>query len=126
MTVRWPNSTEEFRWSRAGHRWLVVTDGERAMSTEGPQLGGTTVIVQQVEVYPSEFGDAYGGVTPMSETVGKGKATVLRNGRAYSVRWVRRDAADGTRWLYRGRDFPMAPGQIWIVLLDDERRPDLS
>lgn len=126
VTVAWGSSTERFQWSRSDHRWLVTTDGRPALSTEGPQLGGTTVVVQSVDVYASEFGDRYGGVTPMSETVGHGKALVLRNGRAYRVTWSRPKAEKGTTWSYRGHDFPMAPGQVWIVLLDDQRHPDLD
>lgn len=126
VTAAWGSSTEQFRWSPDQHRWLLTSDGAAAMSTEGPQLGGTTVIVQQVNVTSSQFGDAYGGVTPMSETVGHGKALVLRNGRAYRVRWSRPSAEKGTRWTYRGHAFGMAPGQVWVVLLDKDRHPDLT
>ena len=125
VTVTWPSSIERFRWSPKAGRWLLWTDGAKAMSTEGPQLGGTTVIVQLADVYPSVYGDKFGGVTPMTETVGRGKALVLRNGRVYHVDWVRHSAAQGTRWLYRGSDLPMAPGQVWIALLDNDRRPTL-
>jgi Protein of unknown function (DUF3048) N-terminal domain/Protein of unknown function (DUF3048) C-terminal domain len=126
VTVAWPSSTARFVWSKKQQRWLVWSDGSRDMAAEGPQLGGTTVIVQMADVYPSQFGDAYGGVTPMTETVGKGKALVLRDGRAYNVTWQRRSADDGTTWTYRGSDFPMAPGQVWIALLDNDRHPTID
>lgn len=126
VTVTWPYSAMRFQWQAKAQRWLVWADGERAMSTEGPQLGGSTVIVQLVDAYPSGYGDKFGGVTPMSETVGKGKALVFRDGRMYRVRWERPSAGVGTRWLYRGDDLPLAPGQVWIALLDNDRRPDLG
>jgi hypothetical protein len=123
VTVTWPGSTARFRWDPAEARWRLWTDGQPAMGTEGPQLGGTTVIVQLADVYPSEYGDAYGGVTPMTETVGHGRALVLRDGRVYRVKWARRTATEGTTWTYRGSPMPMAPGQIWVALLDNDRRP---
>lgn len=126
VTVTWPYSTMRFQWQAKAKRWLVWADGERAMDTEGPQLGGSTVIVQLVDAYPSGYGDKFGGVTPMSETVGQGKALVFRDGRMYKVRWERPRADAGTRWLYRGDDLPLAPGQVWIALLDNDRRPDLG
>jgi hypothetical protein len=126
VTVAWPSSTARFVWSKKQQRWLVWSDGSRDMAAEGPQLGGSTVIVQMADVYPSQYGDAYGGVTPMTETVGKGNALVLRDGRAYRVTWERRTADDGTTWTYRGSDFPMAPGQVWIALLDNDRHPAID
>jgi hypothetical protein len=123
VTVTWPGSTARFRWDAAEGRWRLWTDGRPAMGTEGTQLGGTTVIVQLADVYPSEYGDAYGGVTPMTETVGHGRALVLRDGRVYRVKWARRTAGEGTTWTYRGSPMPMAPGQIWVALLDNDRRP---
>lgn len=123
VTVAWPGSSARFRWDADEARWRLWMDGQPAMATEGPQLGATTVIVQLVDVYPSEYGDAYGGVTPMTETVGRGRALVLRDGRVYRCRWARKTAEEGTTWTYRGSDMPMSPGQIWVALLDNDRRP---
>jgi hypothetical protein len=123
VTVAWPGSSARFRWDADQSRWRLWADGQPAMATEGPQLGGTTVIVQLADVYPSDYGDAYGGVTPMTETVGRGRALVLRDGRVYRCRWARKTAEDGTTWTYRGAEMPMAPGQIWVALLDNDRRP---
>jgi hypothetical protein len=126
VTVSWPDSTLRFRWNPQKQRYLTWSDGEPAMAAEGPQLGGTTVIVQAVDSYPSGYGDAYGGVTPMSETVGRGPAWVLRDGRVWKVQWVRRSEERGTRWLYRGQDLPLAGGQVWILLMDNDRRPSFG
>ena len=122
MTATWPDATAQFTWSPAQGRWLLTMDGDPEKAVEGPRLGGTTVIVQYCHVYDSGYGDKFGGVTPMTDTVGSGKAVVFRNGRMYRVTWKRPTEADGTHWLYRGHDLPLAPGQVWI-LLENAQRP---
>lgn len=121
VTVRYPSTTVLLRWSPTERRWLVSTDGRAATAAEGGQLGGTTVIVQYVTVRPSTYGDRYGGVTPMSETVGQGSALVLRDGRAYQAAWTRSTKSRGTRYTVGGKDLPLAPGQVWVLLVRKER-----
>ena len=94
------------------------------MATDGSRLGGTTVIVQYVNVYPSGYGDKFGGVTPMSDTVGSGKATILRNGRAYDAHWSRPTKNKGTTWTVGGQPFPLAAGQIWVLLVKKGTKTD--
>ena len=125
FTAFWPGAQARFVWSPEEERWLLTMDGNPAMSTEGPQLGGTTVIVQRVDVYPSQFGDAYGGVTPTTETVGKGEAWMFRDGKVWPITWSRPQADGGTTWKYKGSRVAFDPGQVWILLLDDDRRPQI-
>ena len=125
FTTFWPGAQAKFVWSPKQERWLLSMDGNPAMSTEGPQLGGTTVIVQRVDVYPSQFGDAYGGVTPTTETVGKGEAWMFRDGKVWPVKWSRPSGKDGTTWKYKGSQVAFDPGQVWILLLDNDRRPQI-
>ena len=126
VTVNWLGAQARFKWSNGQHKWLLWMDGSPATSTEGPQLGGSTVIVQSANVYPSEFGDSYGGTTPMSETVGRGKALLLRNGRMWPITWSRPKPEVGTTWRYQGDEIAMDPGQVWIALLDDDRQPQIT
>jgi hypothetical protein len=125
FTSFWPSAQARFVWSAKVDRWLLWMDGDPAMTTEGPQLGGTTVIVQRVDVYPSDLGDAYGGVTPATETVGKGDAWMFRDGRVWPITWSRPSADEGTTWKYKGAEVALDPGQVWILLLDDDRRPQI-
>jgi hypothetical protein len=121
FTAKWPDATAQFTWSRSQQRWLLTMDGDREHALEGPRLGGTTVIVQYCKVYDSGYGDKFGGVTPMTDTVGNGKAVVFRDGRMYRVTWQRHSKDSGTHWLYRGHDLALAPGQIWILLENKDR-----
>lgn len=126
VTAAWPGAQARFKWSESAQRWLLWMDGQAAESTEGPQLGGTTVIIQSVKSYPSSFGDSFGGVTPMTETVGRGKALLLRDGQVWPIKWSRPKAEDGTTWRYRGHQISMAPGQVWVALLDDDNEPRVT
>ncbi|MFR9676054.1 DUF3048 domain-containing protein [Streptomyces sp. TR06-5] len=115
-TVAYPAARFAFDWSASGNRWLVSMDGSPARVTGGTRLGPPTVVVQYVTMRPSRFRDVAGAVTPYIETVGSGRAVVLRDGRAYRVRWKRPSPGAGTRFLLPdGRRMPFARGQVWIV-----------
>ena len=124
--MTWPYSTETFRWNAKAGRWLLTTDGQAAMAAEGGQLGGSTVIVQSVPQRNSRFHSENGGVTPYITTTGKGKAWVFRNGRMWRVDWSRPTADDGTTWTIGGKPFPMDPGQVWILLLQKGKKPQIA
>jgi Protein of unknown function (DUF3048) N-terminal domain/Protein of unknown function (DUF3048) C-terminal domain len=115
-SVKYPSASYTFRWSASAGRWLVWMDGAPALATEGGQLGGRTVIVQYTRIATSRF-EEYGGRPPYAKSTGSGRAVVLRNGRAYTVRWSRPDLDTGTTYtLPDGQRMLFAPGQTWVVL----------
>lgn len=126
VTVNWPGAKADWRWSASDDTWKLWMDGSPATTVEGPQLHSPTVIVQSCEVHPSKYGDAYGGVTPITQTVGQGTALLMRNERAYHIKWSRPTAKDGTTWTYHGHQIPMDPGSVWIMLLDKDRKPSID
>ena len=78
-----------------------------------------------VSITPSEYKDKVGGVTPFSQTVGTGKAYVLRDGQRFVTTWSRATAEDGTTFSFAdGTVMNFDPGQIWIALTDKE--PDFT
>ncbi|TNM28024.1 DUF3048 domain-containing protein [Streptomyces sedi] len=104
-----------FRWDGEADEWAVAMDGQET------ELAAATVVLQRVTVRPSEFGDGGGAVTPYTETVGSGTATVLRDGREWPAEWRRPSARRGTEFeTTDGEPFPLAPGQLWIVLLPEQ------
>lgn len=114
-TVNYGTAEIGVNWSAEEGRWLASFDGEPAMSTGGEQLGGKTVVIQKVDMPPSEFQDPT-GTTPFIETVGKGEATVLRDGEAFDTTWERGGAEDGTTYtLPNGERMPFDPGQTWVI-----------
>ena len=115
-TVSYPAATYTFGWSAKAKRWLVWMDGAPGMATEGGQLGGSTVIIQYTRIALSRF-EEYGGLPPMAESIGSGRAVILRNGRAYTVHWSRPNWNGGTTFtLPGGKRMLFAPGQTWVVL----------
>ncbi|WP_371668088.1 DUF3048 domain-containing protein [Streptomyces sp. NBC_00289] len=116
-TVRYPAARFTFTWSGDRERWTVSMDGTPAVSPGGKRVAPATVVVQYVKVRRSAFHDFLGNNTPYTQTVGTGKATVLRDGRAYDVEWSRRRAVDGTEFTAPdGTPVNFAPGQVWVVL----------
>jgi len=94
-------------------------DGAPGMATEGGQLGGSTVIIQYTRIALSRF-EEYGGLPPMAESIGSGRAVILRNGRAYTVHWSRPNWNGGTTFtLPGGKRMLFAQGQTWVVLAPD-------
>ncbi|MEU7581338.1 DUF3048 domain-containing protein [Streptomyces sp. NPDC041068] len=118
-TVSYASASHSFRWSPRQGRWLASFDGAPARSTSGARLGARTIVIQYVTMRPSRFKDVNGAVTPYIETVGSGKALVLRDGKSYPTRWKRSAPTGGTTFtLADGRPMPFAPGQVWMVYAD--------
>ncbi|MFJ2609041.1 DUF3048 domain-containing protein [Streptomyces sp. NPDC087425] len=117
-TVRYPTSSFTFDWDAERGRWLVSTDATPTMS-DGERVAPATVVVQYVKVRSSRFHDFLGNNTPYTETVGSGAAEVLRDGRAFDVRWKRAKATGGTDFTTRdGKPVNFAEGQVWVVFAE--------
>ncbi|MCT9084573.1 DUF3048 domain-containing protein [Streptomyces fulvoviolaceus] len=118
-TVRYPAASFTFTWSANRARWLVSMDGTPTVTTDGKRVVPATVVVQYVTIRPSAFHDFLGANTPYTETVGSGKAQVLRGGRAYDVNWKREKATDGTSFTTKdGTPVNFAKGQVWVVFAE--------
>ncbi|MFF5476284.1 DUF3048 domain-containing protein [Streptomyces sp. NPDC012935] len=116
QTVRYTLARYTFTWSGSQNRWLVAMDGKAAVASDGKRLGAPTVVMQYVKVRKSDFHDTLGHYTPYTETVGSGKARVLRDGRAYDVTWKRPKATDGTTFTTgAGKPMTFRDGQVWVV-----------
>jgi hypothetical protein len=117
MSVKYPAASYTFRWSRSAGRWLFGMDGAPAMGTEGGQLGAPTVVIQYVKVGTARFLE-WGGPAPYSHSTGSGRAVVLRDGKAWTVRWARPHGRDGTTFTTSsGQRMTFARGQVWVLLV---------
>ena len=123
--MSWPAASYDITWSIEEERWLISNNGIPNMSASGSQHGPTTFVIQLVEIFPSEYGDKFGGVTPYSKTVGTGTGFVLRDGKYFPATWSRPDELSGTTWrALDGSDLPFARGQVWIALT--EKNPQFA
>ncbi|TDD48393.1 DUF3048 domain-containing protein [Saccharopolyspora elongata] len=107
-----------FTWSPGDRRWLVSMDGRPYSAADSGRLGASTVVLQEVPVSASPFRDVVGNVSPFAETVGEGRAVVLRDGLSFEASWSRPTPEVGTAYTApAGEPIPFAPGQVWIVLV---------
>ncbi len=114
--MSYPAASFRFTWSGPGNGWLVTMDGTPAVTTDGGRLAPATVVIQYTTVRTSRFLE-YGKPPPYAESVGSGTALVLRDGRAWTVRWSRPVADGGTSFTTAsGQPMTFARGQVWIVL----------
>lgn len=115
--VHYENASMAFDWAPERHQWNVSMDGEPYTGANGDQLGAPTVVLQKVNVRNSELSDSTGSVSPLAETVGKGTATVLRDGAAFEVNWSRPAPEAATTYTTPdGAPVNFAEGQVWTVL----------
>ena len=121
VVINWPAATYSAEWSEKESRWLLSHNGKLNVADSGVVLGATTLVIQMVKISPSEYGDKFGGVTPLSETIGTGKAYVLRNGELFTTTWNRAFADSVTTFtLPDGSSMNFAPGHLWVALTDRE------
>ncbi len=121
--VDWPNATYEMYWDEESSKFLLNFDGKPNFASEGIQLGSNMMVIQIINIYPSEYGDKFGGVTPKNDVVGTGEAFLLRDGTVTEVKWDRPSADSPTEWtLPDGSEAFFADGQVWFFLTDREPR----
>ncbi|MEU4035073.1 DUF3048 domain-containing protein [Streptomyces collinus] len=115
-TVRYPAARFTFTWSARQGGWQVSMDGTPTVTTGGRRLAPPTVVVQYVKIRSSRYHDVLGNHTPYTETVGSGKAEVLRDGHSFDATWSRPGATDGTTFKAAdGGPMDFADGQVWVV-----------
>jgi hypothetical protein len=128
VTARWPSSRIQLRWNAKKDAWDVWMDGRQARDTEQPGVQrASTVVIQYVKQTDSGYGDKFGGVTPMAHSVGSGKGLLLRDGRTYPITWERPAEEAPTAYLdAAGQPIAMDPGQVWVLLVDRDRKVDIE
>jgi hypothetical protein len=119
--VDWPNAKYEILWNQQESRFVLFFDGDPNLDNLGKQIGAPMMVIQKIKIYPSEFGDKFGGVTPKNDVVGSGIAYLLRNGTVTKVNWSRPTAESPTSWTnVDGSPALFERGQIWFFLTDQE------
>jgi hypothetical protein len=116
-TASFPSARVGATWSAKRKRWLMSMDGRPAMAAEGGRLAASTFVVQFATMQRSRFRDVNGANTPMTKTVGSGKALIFRDGKMYSGSWSRAKVTDPTTYRMAGKTAVFAPGTIWVALL---------
>ena len=115
--VEFPNSRYEVIWDSFNKCWNLAQNGNTEVTTIGKKVCIDNVIIQVVEIQPSIYGDKFGGITPLSRTVGSGAAFLLRDGKYVNIGWQRNDPTQFTDWLEKdGQEVKIKAGKTWIFL----------
>jgi hypothetical protein len=95
----------------------VFHHGTRYEDAAKTPVIANNVVVQHVVDKPDGFEDSVGSPSYLSQTVGTGKFTLYRDGRAITGTWKRDAEADPTQFLdANGKPVPFKPGKTWVVL----------
>jgi hypothetical protein len=121
-----PAARMSFVYNRATGTYDVLWDGTRDRTADEGQVTASTVIIQSVDVSMLTRNDSSGTTVPFTSTVGKGDATIVRDGKAYKAKWSRDDADSPTTWTINGKPAQLKAGQVWVVLLDEDRSASIS
>src|SRR3954453_20404286 len=110
------NDTFSFDYSSGAYvvkwRGQASSDGD-----SGNKATTDNVVIMSVHNHPDGNRDVLGSASVMSDTVGKGKVAIYRDGRKLSGTWARKSATgdlvftDGS-----GKDIPLKPGKTWVLL----------
>ena len=127
-SMAWGYASAGFEYDRKDNEYRISLNGRPAKAEEW--IGGqraATVVIQYVKQEKSQFWDKGGGNTPHADTIGKGTAMVMRDGRVWKTTWFRPNAKSGTTFTRSdGTLMTFKPGQLWVVLLDRKREASIS
>lgn len=108
-----------FQWHAKLHRYVRVIGGASQHSASGALISTPNVIVQFCKGHVNKKDvDVAGNPNYFTETVGKGKVAVFRNGHRVNGTWSRPKTASGTTLTGKnGKPIALAPGGAWVVLV---------
>jgi hypothetical protein len=115
FTVTYPGA--RMSGSLSGASYVIARNGTGLSSDDAP-VTATNVLLQYVTVRSSRFTDHNHNPTPYSETIGSGRALLLRAGREYTGTWSRTSQTGPTTWTATGGgSLTLAAGRTWVLLV---------
>lgn len=116
LDIAFPAARVGLTWA-PNNRWSIAMDGKPVTFGQNTPMQADTVIVQHVATRNSIVHDVAGSVSPVAITTGGGDGEILRDGKSYPMRWSRPGPPDPIRMTTPdGKDLPMAPGKVWVLL----------
>lgn len=106
-----------WRWSQPAKVWERFHGEVAHLDEAGDHVTATNVVVQRVELEPTEIKDAAGNVSFEVVVIGSGEALIFRNGKMIEATWRKDSPGEPTRFFGPGgREIPLAPGNTWVEL----------
>lgn len=98
--------------------WERSQNGSEHETAEGDVVRTDNLVIMRVKSRPGDRRDSAGTPTVELDVIGKGKAIVLRDGKAFQGRWEKESAEAPLRWLDSSGDpLPLKPGQTFVEIL---------
>jgi hypothetical protein len=115
-TVQVGNDTFGFAYAKG--RYTVTWRGDRYVDGDDDAVTrADNVVVMRVRNVPDGNRDVRGSASVLSETVGRGRMTLHRDGVRFDGTWSRAKSSAPLRFRdAAGAELPLKPGQTWVAL----------
>jgi hypothetical protein len=109
---------DTFGFNYTGGRYVVKWRGQPYQDgVSGRLTTADNVVMMSVHNHGDGNRDVVGSPSVMSDTVGKGKVTIYRDGRKRGGTWTRKSTSgDLTFTDAAGNDIALKPGKTWVLL----------
>ena len=109
---------DTFGFSYSSGRYTVRWNGARYADGDNRAITKTdNVVIMKVRNHPDGNRDVLGAPSVQSDTVGKGKVTIYRDGRKITGQWKRTKTSGPLRFTDKSGDpIALKPGQTWVAL----------
>jgi hypothetical protein len=121
FSAKWPASRVGAQWDGTNNAWVIALDNQPASDAVTNQpMFAKNIIVQYVEqLADSGFQDKNGNKTPLIESIGAGKAILMRDGQRFEANWSRPTATSPTTYTVGATNYVFAPGQTWVLFVPE-------
>lgn len=110
-----------FRYDAATRRYVRLINGAAQHAADGRVVSTPNVIVQGCKITTSSAVDPVGAHQHVTQTIGSGAVHVLRNGHVYTGSWSRKSISAPTVFRdAKGAQITLAPGGVWVVLVENK------
>lgn len=116
------SATVSYQWRNG--RWQRFDNGAPLTAEGGGQIAVDNVVIEQHTIVNSKtvFDIAGNPSIELADETGKGKALLLRDGKAIKGRWIRKKEKGPVEFVTsQGDPMVFAPGTIWIELVPDRK-----
>jgi hypothetical protein len=109
---------DTFGFAYAKGRYTVTWRGDRYVDGANEAVTkADNAVIMRVRNIPDGNRDVRGSASVLSETVGRGKVTVYRDGVKIEGSWSRQRSSAPLRFTdAEGQDIALKPGQTWVTL----------
>lgn len=115
-------TTISYKWTKG--KWARFDDGDKLMDDSGKQIMVDNVLIEEHKVNESKtIRDVAGNPSiEIADTTGRGRAVLLRDGRAIVGKWLRKSEKEPVRFETRsGEEMVLKEGTTWIELVPSNK-----